>query len=479
MSQELSPTGVYSSDFTFYTDAGSSVAAVLSNRTTTDTFLWDDTPGVLALTANSAIDGDFGTAYIELALQDPGGITADYYSVRVYVKSMVYDSFLGPMAEGVLSFLDQYTWAWLGVKVQDAETSDIEVYYPTDRNIEYADSSGSSWYNDNVLELDNEGSQLPAVSGAGMIPIQYHDFEENPLYDRPWTLDEVKHMRLYGEFGWSSSIFSYLAYSTPPLALGLAQYYVEIFPAEYTPDITPTGSFIVRPDGDWAVDGWVNESDDDGALFTSLNETTYLSDQAESYIKSNDSGAIYFACTFTDAPAWAMDTTYEIRPWLILQTSMFIPGDFFWNVQPASEQWETLEMASIMYYWCNRSEVLPTVYESGDPWTLDSINALVGVVTCEPEEQLNISQFAVLCVPTSDVVFEVGESFDMLGWLATGGGFQALLGIIGFAGVIGTPLIAVYMTRSGQGTAYSIFAAILAMSLFIAFLWAGLAGHWG
>jgi len=473
-SQELSPTLTYQNSFTMYGDART--MDVLKNRTSStdsEVNLFDDDPGVLAITAEALDDGEFGTARIEMGLQDPTGEVADYYTVRVYVKTMVVDDFLGNPADGPVSFLDQYTWAWLGLEVVGAETADLEVYYPTDTNIEYADTSGTSWYNGNFLELAPEGSQLPIATGVGMIGIQYHDFDENPLYERPWTLDEVNNMHVYGEFGWSANIFDALAYHQGTLALALAQLYVEVFPADYSPAVNPVGSFIMRPDSDRAMDGWVNESEDDTDLWDSLDETTWSSDWDTTYIHTNDSGELYYSCTFTDPPSWANDTTYAIYPWMIIQSESYTYGEglFYWSVYPVYEQWETLEMLSIMEFWCNRSVELEAVYSTGEPWTLDQLTVAIMTLTVEAVYQINVSQLAVLCVPLTDVVLDDGVDDDggaagIFDFVLSGDGIGTIFAAIGFFGMIAVPALAVYSSRE-EGIGESFLSGFVLMVLFL------------
>ena len=480
-SQELNPTVIYQNGFDVFGDG--SVRDILANRSLDADYMWDDDPGVLALTATSSTVGDFGTAYLELGLEDPTGEVADYYSVRVYVKTIVFDDFLGAWAEGTLSFLDQYTWAWVGLKVSGAETADLETYWPTDTNLEYADASGTSWYNSNVLELAPEGSQMAIKSWTGW-SIQYHDFDENPLYERPWTLDEVNNMHLYGEFGWSPNIFDYLAYHTPgdPIALALSQFYVEVFPETYSPAATPEGSFILRPNGDRAMDGWLNESDEADDLWASLDETTRGSDWDDTYIYTADSGELYYSCTFTDPPSWAADTEYAIYPWMIVQSESYTYGEgfFLWSVYPVYQQWETLEVLSVMNFWCNRSVELATVYSTGDAWTLPDLTILVGTLSIEAIHQVNVSQLAVLCVPLTDVDIEPGEGEDggagIFDFVVSGGGVATIFAVIGFFGMIAVPVLTVYASRE-EGLAESALGGFIMMVLFLGFFLVGVLGQ--
>lgn len=482
VSQELNPNYVFQNSFPYHTEGVAGVLEVLANRTADADYLWDDDPGVLALTADAADDSDyFGTATVKLGLEDPGGVTADYYNVRVYIKTIVFDDFLGSVADGTLSFLDQYTWAWFGVGVSGADTPDIETYYPTDTVWEYVDTSGTTWYNGISLERQPSGGAISYVTGGGMpYPIMYQDFDENPMYERPWTLDEVNNMYIWGEFGWSSSIFGTIAYyDGGTLALALAQFYVEVFPdTDYTAPTNPTGSFIIRPDSDIGLDGWANETGIEANLWASLDETTSSSDLATTYIYTNDSNEVWYDCTFTDPPAWAANTEYALYPWLFLQCENYEPDwdTFYWHVTPRSEQWETLIMPSIMTHWCNRSVALETVYSTGEPWTLAQITRVMASITVSCTEQVNISQMAILCVPTGDVIIPPGEEpadgSAIMEWFTEQNGVIYLFGIMGFVGVIAVPVMGAYAYKEGGG-AQAILGAVMAWFLFMGFLLVG------
>jgi hypothetical protein len=480
-SQELSPTLLYQNDFTVYGDGRA--RDILANRTADADYLWDDDPGVLALTADAIDDGEFGTARIELGLQDPSGEVADYYNVRVYVRTIVFDDFLGSVSDGGLSFLDAYTWAWLGLKVSGAATADLENYWPTTTNLEYIDATGSSWYNTISLELAPNAGSISWMNPGGAYILMYHDFDENPLYERPWSLDEVNNMRVYGEFGWSPNIFDAPMTHDGTIALALSQLYVEVFPADYSAPTNPEGSFILRPDADAGVTHWLNESENDTGLWASLDETTFSSDWDTTYIHTDGYKEGYYGCRFSNPPSWAADTTYAIYPWMILQTESYTYGDgyFYWTVYPLGDAGKyTLEMLSVMNFWCNRSVALETTYATGDPWTLADLTLLMGAISIEPMYQVNVSQFAVLCVPLTDVEIEPGPDdaggAGIFDFVVSGGGIMTIFAVIGFFGMIAVPAVAVYASRE-EGIGESFLSAFILMVLFLGFFLVGVLGQ--
>jgi len=275
----------------------------------------------------------------------------------------------------------------------------------------------------------------------------------------------------------------------PPLPINLGICFVILIavPTEYTPDVEPSGRFILRPDTDKYVNGFENQtvSDNEG-IYGALNETNQHGDAEQSYINASWDKSAFVGLGFTDPPSWAADTDYKVTLWSIIRQTETGIGTYYTLTMSISS--EGLDQKA--YYpstsYTNNTHDSDFIPGSSDYWRLTDLedilaNLWLGWVGATPSGELRVTQVAFLCTPIvpSDYVPDTGgftdETFQE--WI-TAGGFFMIFGFMGAVGLIaGAPLAIIFYKSGRSDGAGALAMAVGIIFVSLCFLLAGLSAY--
>ncbi len=397
--------------------------------------------------ATSSTSGTFGIAYGRFQLTDLTGEVASYYHVNVRAA---VNLFKGGFETAISS-----TGGWLSVRLgfgSEAATADSETVGAYQAAM---GSTGQEVHNEDTIECD--------------------------ALDRPWSAAEVNDGYVVLALRFDASAYS-LIYGTG-LAFFLCNFLqVQVDPEDYTPAPVPTygaESFILRPDGD-VVNATTNSSE--ATVFDALNETNYHSDADNSYIWTVPGVDCSAVLTMTDPETWQLADYYRCTLWVIAKTNDTTPPDDAWWVGlTGGSHFAVYDLGPLLGSYANRSQMYPSDGQSSDlNWTFGQLcNMTVSLMEFE-NTNITMSQLAVIVEAFSYGPDDGGTGTDMSGMarFLMNGGFAAILGLLGFGLVCAAPIIMVVKNREDD-TMMGFFVAILVGIFGLAFLWAGLTGHWG
>ncbi len=478
-------------------------------------------PGYLYWHAAAADDGIFGTSTTTVTMSDP--VTPhDYYEVQLRIRAAIWDGLPETNLTGQVNvnFVQTiYNNVRVGLYYED-EGTPIQTEYPAWGQFSHfqdavdgstmAPFGYNTWTGGNGVNMDaGDSIKFDRINGWLLTPdngsyytplnIAAHTFDENPYHERPWTYDEVCDLKAKVWLTWNPSIFTGILNLDHGLMMGLVQVYLVVLPTTYTPDETAPGSFILRPDGDLVLYNWFRGEDwgNSTDLYDEVNETDWASDQDDSFINTTLGASGNIAMFDLEAPpSWADTTaTYALYPWAIYEaTELLSNSDIFFTLGAASAgaAYDSETALTIQTYWTNLTFESLLDPSDGQAWSFSDLDDLTVFVTSvlvygysDASGSLNVSQLAVLCVPSEYGVYPPeGEPepttepvVDLLDWFMVGG-VTALFGIIGFFGMIAAPALAAYSYREGHGGLRALVILFLFEILFVGFLWVGVRAHW-
>lgn len=457
--------------------------------------------GYLYWNATGPGNGNFGTSTTRFQLTDPI-VEHEYYTLKFCIRAAIFDGLPNHDLDNEIhvDFLESHSHSVrVGLTYYD-EDLPITATWPEWGEYSYIQQpsvssappfqykfrgQGVNFIDDSSVMFDQSGGSLVDANGTYWTQsICWHNFSLNPYTEMPWTYDEVCAMTGTVWLSMGNSIFDFDAYLDYDFMLTLTQFYIVATPVDYEAEEYP-GAFILRPNGDDPFnEEWYNESDSATNLFASVNETKALSDQDDTYIYWDPSGGgeNWVGFSLTDPPDWAYDTSYEIRAWFIMQSS---DDTFYTFEEEIYEMWvlplgeyPQRELGYIAHsFWFNDS-LTSIGPNSEDNWTLESLTTLR--VAFHSYVSLgaywNISQIAVLCIPSSYVYVPVEEdaSQEFTSFLLVGDNFKAIFGVMGFLGLIAVPLIACRRYQSGGGGLAILAFLISGICVFFGFLIVGI-----
>ena len=462
--ERLVPNAVLTNDmFVYGDDSEANVLNMITNHgtlaigngdnTETDLGEWDGTPGALHwANATVAGQGTYGMATLKVGLSEPAQAEqSDYYTVhiaalyalRAGVPSSAWCSVSAPGSGVSLR---------IGLGYAGAETG----------NFEYVNSS-----------------YITEPGGAGNSVSMYINCR-NELYSRPYTADEIDHLYAVIQFRFDET---YIALCTPSVLvnLWLGMVDVQVNPVSYTPETTPSGSFILRPNGGPNYSSFMTPYPAT-ARFGAVNETQYFGDADDSYLYSPWANMTGVPLYFTDTPSWASGDRYSATLWAIVrETVETADEEFAMSLWSSDINFTAVESHDIQVPYMNI-----TLYAETNPatqlgWTLDELDDIVASFIARyddpdniPTGNCRITQVAILCVPTSysppDIDFGGTQE-----WLATGGGIMTMFAAFGFIGLCATPVIAIFMLKEqDQGVLYTVAMTIFMGTMFFFMFWFGI-----
>jgi hypothetical protein len=439
-----------------------------------DTNYWDGAPGCIYWgNGTSSTSGTYGTAYVKIGLTDIVTEDTGYWSVDAFV---VYYA-LGGLAP----------WT----------TGPDEVVRRTaPGSIAMSVSVGFGCLGDSPAETMNATS-IGNITTTVTTPLETAGYAlgvyniMNGDYSRPWSTEEVNDGYLILKLEFDASAWGTMIYTTTPISLVVAYVQVQVQSEAYTPPTPatiPTGSFILRPDGVSLNATWGAFPATCTDMADSTNETNYFSDGENSYAYATFSGLLIdveeLKLTFSDPMAgYTFATRFTVIPWVIMRSTTAsvsaatASATIFDSTDPGTTSLVYFTTTSLSYtnYTTTTSFLNP---RTNTTWTLTDLEDLsmgFGVIGALATGQLRISQVGVLVIPywTDDNAWDFSGMLQYLG----GGMIPTLIGVMGFAMLIGVPTIAVWSYKNGESDGMStVLHAVVLMVLGFGFFMVGLIG---
>ena len=291
--------------------------------------------------ATSAVDTDSGWGIGKgiFTLDDPVG-TSEYWVVNVTYWT-VGIVFLSPTWTQIGSYSLSTSGLWcagnLGVGITASATSDYLIH--SQMHPDAGSGQDGWWWINGETPTDAPPDQWMRPEGGTFA----YPFLTNTLYNRPFTLDEVRNMAIIIELSFLPTIFGNFDFcGVGGVSIAIGGLSVEAIPTDYTPPDYADG-FILRPDGDLLDSQWqsgVNETfrsmDWTEPVFDKVNETTSSSDQETSYVYSSwadqnnymdgdddkELSNIYVVFNMTNPPVDAPDDEYAVYLWVIARSTV-------------------------------------------------------------------------------------------------------------------------------------------------------------
>ena len=475
--QHMRVDSILSSDATFFSDIENNPQALNKNATDRvwtdsddeDNHWWDAYPGcVLWGDANSATDGNFGTAEVRFTLMDLVGESSAYYYMRIALFVTITQG--DPPEENMPPTLETDFWSFrIGFGYRDADTGTAENLNQTYNQLET--STGTPW--------ETQSSQV------------IWEHEENDQLDRPYTADEVNNMYCVVQMRFDPQGWGYINdYGTLPINLGLAYCGIDAVPTDYTPEDITTGGFILRPNEDIFVTGYENYSADDYEdMYGALNDTNQHGDADQSYVNASWSKSALLELGFTDPPAWAADTEYKVVFWCIIrqtETGLGTVRELTMGLVPDQrEKYRTTFYPTTSY--TNNTYASDFVPGGSEYWSLlelEEIKAFFSLTWTgddTPTGEFRMTQAAFLVTPIvpGDYVPDTDDFTDVTfqEWIASGGVFTilALMGGIGL--IAGAPIAIIFFKNDRTDGVGALGMAVGIIFVSLCFLLAGLSPY--
>ena len=482
-SQHLWADTIISSDAEICVTSGLSQADALNmvNREATDLgddygfdgIYWDNNPGcVLWGNASSSTDGSFGTAEVRYELTDLIGETADYYYIDMLVGAMGKD--------GDITDPTQMNSCWLLAPGSESWSMRLGFGYID------ADSGTAEFIDEDYQNITGAGGSYPQKEYTTM---SWSDVE-NDVEGRPFTKSEINNLYVVLQLRFDPAMYNALLGKdeAPPVYLGVCFALLLVVPTTHTPEVPPTGGFILRPDGDTFANGFENYSVDSyEGMYGALNETNRHGDAEQSYINASWSKSAFVGLEFTDPPSWAADVEYKVTLWSIIRQTETGVGAYYTLTMSISSDGYDQKVYYPSTSYTNNTHASDFVPGSAEYWTLTDLedilaNMWLGWVGETPSGELRVTQVAFLCVPIvpGDYVPDTGDYTDdsFQAWLTTGNGMYTIFAVMGGFGLIAGAPLAIIMFKEGRKDgvgALALSVAIIFISL--CFLIVGLAPY--
>jgi len=375
--------------------------------------------------ATSAIDTDSGWGIGRgiFTLDDPVG-TSEYWVVNVTYWT-VGIVFLSPTWTQIGSYSLSTSGLWcagnLGVGITASATSDYLIH--SQMHPDAGSGQDGWWWINGETPTDAPPDQWMRPEGGTFA----YPFLTNTLYNRPFTLEEVRNMAIIIELSFLPTIFGNFDFcGVGGVSIAIGGLSVEAIPTTYTPPDYSSG-FILRPESDYAGDNWKTKDYATTNLYAQIDENNTGSDQDTSWIYANwtsvNTETTYAQFKMTDTPEYAEETTYTAYLWAIMKSdyqdynALAITGFTFENATLG--MWY-IGSVGVSENWANYSMTYSPVVKSGEiagtpipgPFTLSQLDNIVSSVYLFPYQnssddygaylgKLKISQLAIFCVPAS------------------------------------------------------------------------------
>jgi len=425
-----------------------------------DTNKYDGDPGCLYWgNITSGGEGTLGTAYVKIGMTDIVGASSDYWSVDVY---LTYELVGGQLPYGAGdSYPDVYS-----------NTLNCSIW------VGYS-SEGMDGWNNSVTYPGSIGSTYP-VGYPQCSGLHYNIFNDDEG-GRPWSTDEIN-----DGFVVIKVVLNIVAFNTFdwPVTLCLAYIQCQVQSETYTPPaapVVPDGSFILYPDTEILNNTFGAYPSTMTDLADATNESTYHSDGDTSYAYGTYSGLIVDSETMTlgfqdPSPGYTFAKQFTVTPWIIARMSTASAVILYSTVYDSTDLANTQLWVgdAVTNSYTNYSSPLALLNpRTNATWTLEDLSNIemgfqgLGFLCTG---QLRISQVALLVSP----VWTDSNPWDFSGMLQYlgGGMIPTVIGVLGFAMMIGVPTLAVWSYRNGDNDAFgsAVHAAVLMVLGFGLFL---------
>lgn len=428
---------------------------------TNDTYLyWGNATGP----GDTSTDWGIGKGIYKIS--DPIG-DSEYWTLNISCWTAGL-SFLSPTWTQIGTYALSSSGIWCAFNLGVGTTAG-NASYLTHTQMHTEEAQDSWWWTNGAGTYDNPpNAWVRPEGGTGVWPVETHT-----LYNRPFTLEEVRNLVVILEVSFTADIFYHLSGYTAGagLSIGIGGIMVTAIPVAYTPP-DYTNSFVLWPENEAGThcdnedDIFKNESDstDSDALTISINETvidydTYAWANWTSINLPIDSpGSQYAIFNLSDIDTESVsdspDIAFYAYVFLVMQcdnqdynTQLFVGyyDKSFWESYPRidihSSVHKEMTVRGISEEWANYSmgfvpvTYIPATKTVFGPFSYDDLNDMTIIVQImypynytESMDywaglgEIRIAQMGMFCVPyyyegyaDEDIIFT--ENTNAIIWL--------------------------------------------------------------